>query len=116
MTIRTRLLAVLAVALVVAGCGDSPTSPSRTQTAIQFRLDANSCGSIFGTSTLGFSFFVDGLQVGNASLGINQVSPSFSVQPGSHVASASVTNTTLRWVNLNFSVTTGQTFTYVLLC
>jgi hypothetical protein len=103
-----------AAVLALSACG-GPTAPSNP-TAIQFRLDSNSCGPIFGTNTLTFSFFVEGAQVGNATLGINATSPPFAVAAGSHVASASVTNSSIRWNNLNFSVTTGQTFTYVLLC
>lgn len=112
-----RLFVLIAVLTISAcsGGNSSPTAPSST-TAIQFRLDANSCGSIFGTQTLTFSFFVDGAQVGTATLGINQTSPAFPVAAGQHVASASVTNTGIRWTNLNFNVGAGQTFTYVLLC
>lgn len=111
-------LVVLVLALTVSACGgggSSPTAPSPSS-SVQFRLDANSCGSLFGTQTLAFTFFVDGAQVGTATLGIGSTSPAYSVTVGSHVASASVTNTSIRWQNLNFSVTPGQIFTYVLLC
>ena len=109
-----RLLCALLLATFI-GCGDSPTAPSKVGN-VQFRLDQNSCGPIFGTQTLTFSFFVDGIQVGTSSLGINTTSPAYGVAAGSHLASASVTNSTVRWNNLNFSVSSGQTFTYVLLC
>lgn len=109
---RLMLLALLASA---CGNGGSPTGPSQ-QSSVQFRLDANSCGRLFGTQTATFTFFVDGTQVGIATLGIGITSPAYSVVTGSHVASASVTNTTIRWQNLNFSVDPRQTFTYVLIC
>jgi hypothetical protein len=38
------------------------------------------------------------------------------VNAGAHAASANVANSSVRWQNLNFSVVTGQTFTYLLLC
>ena len=111
---RRLVLGILLATFVACG-GDSSTSPSKV-TAVQFRLDANTCGPIFGSQSLTFTFFVDGVQIGTASLGINITSPPFSVITGSHVASASVTNTTIRWQNLSFSVASGQTFTYILLC
>lgn len=109
----TRWGCLLVLGFFLAGCG-GPMAPS-TPTAVQFRLDANSC-SFFGTQTLTFTFFVDGQQVGTGALGLNSTSASFFVRPGSHTASATVTNTSLRWENLNFSVASGQTFTYLLLC
>jgi len=71
---------------------------------------------VLGSNVVTFTFFVDGVQVGTATLGVGTTSPRYFVQPGSHLASASVTNTTIRWENLNFSVAEGGTFTYVLLC
>jgi hypothetical protein len=114
MRLRSLLLA-LTVAVLGAACGDSPSSPSKNG-SVNFRLDGNSCGSIFGTSTLTFTFFIDGNSAGSASLGIGITSPSYSVLAGSHAASASVANSSVRWQNLNFTVTAGQTFTYILLC
>lgn len=112
------VLAVLAVlTMACGGSASSPLAPTPVvSTTVKFRLDANSCGSIFGTRTLTFSLFVDGAQVGTANLGIGVDSPAYPVIAGSHVGSASVTNTTLRWANLNFAVPTGTAFTYVLLC
>lgn len=110
----------LALTMVACGGGNTPTSPSPTPVSqgafVQFRLDQNTCSRIFGTQTLAFTFFVDGVQVGNATLGIGTTSPPYPVTNGSHVASASVTNTAIRWQNLNFSVDPRQTFTYVLIC
>lgn len=110
-----RLLAVLALVAAGIGCGDNPNSPSDSG-FIQFRLDANSCGPVLGSSLLTFTFFVDGAQVGTDSLSVGLTSRRFAVSEGSHVASASVTNTTVRWQNLNFFVAEDDTFTYVLLC
>lgn len=104
-----------ALLLLSAACGSSPSSPS-SSTSVQFRLDQASCGPVLGVQAFTFSFFVDGLQVGTATLGVGQTSPAFAVAAGSHTASATVTNTTVRWQNLNFTVTKGQPFTYVLLC
>lgn len=115
-----RVMVALFVSLAMlgaAGCGDSPTAPSKpSQSTVIFRLDANSCGQIFGTQTLNFAFFIDGIQVGSANLGIGIPSPGYRVTPGSHVGSASVTNSTIRWENINFSVLAGNTFTYILTC
>lgn len=104
-----------ALILITVGCGDNPNAPSQ-QGQVQFRLDENSCTPVLGSRVVTLTFFVDGLQVGTAALSVGLTSPRFAVAPGSHVASASVTNTTIQWVNLNFSVLAGGTFTYVLLC
>lgn len=115
MRIRAVCVAI-AIAVLSAACGDdSPSSPSRNG-SVSFRLDQNSCTRVFGTSTLSFTFFVDGVSVGTTSLGIGITSPSYTVTPGSHIASASVTNTALRFENLSFSVQAGGTFTYILIC
>ena len=114
-----RILGVLTTMGVLAcsGGGDKVTGPSAPTTgSIVFKLDANSCTPIFGTNTLTFTFFIDGSSVGSAAIGINQQSPSYTVSPGTHVASASVTNSTLRWQNLSATVSAGQTFAYVLSC
>lgn len=110
-----RLLLGLVCAGLLAACNSNPNSPSR-EGSVQFRLDANSCGAAFGNSVYTFTFFVDGTTIGSGNLGIGNTSASFFVIAGSHVASANVANTTVRWVNLNFSVTAGQTFTYILTC
>lgn len=113
---RTIKAILLAFTLAMVGCGgDSPTSPSQAS-FVQFRLDANSCGAVFGSRSLTFTFFVDGNQVGTGSLGIGTTSAQFRVIAGSHVASASVTNTALRWMNLSFTVAPQGTFTYILIC
>jgi hypothetical protein len=115
--VTVRLLSVFVLSIFLVGCGGSnPVAPTASNAAVNFRLDNNSCSGVFGTQTLTFGLFVDGLQVGSANLGINITSPSFTVTPGSHVASANVTNSTLRWNNLNFSVAAGNTFTYILTC
>lgn len=109
-----RLLIGLACALLVA-CSGGPTAPS-TPTAVQFRLDANSCGSTFGTRTVTFSFFIDGTSVGTATLGVGQTSQLFFVGAGSHVAGASVTNTSFGFGNTTITVPAGQTFTVIMPC
>lgn len=95
-------------------CKDT-TAPEHTG-FVRFRLDANSCGPVFGSQTLNFTFFVDGTQVGATSLGVTSTSPSYEVSIGSHLASARVTNTTVQFENLNAIVSEGQTFTYILSC
>jgi hypothetical protein len=108
-------LRVAVAVLFLAGCGDSePAGPSAG--AISFRLDANSCGPIFGTQTLSFTFFIDGTQVGTASLGVNVSSPAYPASVGSHVASARITNTQYQWQNITLTVAAGQTSNYILTC
>lgn len=109
-----RLVIGMACAILMA-CGGNPNSPSK-QGSIVYRLDANSCGPILGTSTLALQYFVDGTQVGSATVGVGQTSPPFAISPTSHVASASVANFNYQWPSLNFTVASGQTFTYVLIC
>ena len=117
-----RLTIIVITLTILIACGDGgtssmPTSPTPPVTTgrVQFRLDQNSC-SFLGTTVLTFSFFVDGVQVGSAPLGLNQTSPPFTVSAASHVASANVTNTTIRWNSVNFNATAGQVFTVVLIC
>lgn len=108
--------ALVCGAVAMAGCtGGNPTAPAPTS-AVQFRLDQNSCGAVFGTRTLTFNFFLDGNAIGSDVLGIGVTSSAYQSTPGAHVASASVTNSTVRWQNLNVTLAPNQTFTYILLC
>lgn len=109
-----KLLLALCVLVLCVGCSN-PNSPSE-RGSVQFRLDSNSCGPIFGNQSLTFTFFVDGVQVGSGSLGIGTMSQPFAVNAGAHTASARVTNSAATWENLNFSVAAKGTFTYLLLC
>lgn len=110
-----RLLVAVALLACVACGKDSPTAPSQSA-SVQFRLDQNSCGPIFGSSTLTFTFFIDGSSVGSFVMGVNQTSPAYPVTAGSHVVSASVPNTTARWNNINITVAAGSIFTAVMTC
>jgi hypothetical protein len=109
------LLVILLSVFALTACSKSPTSPSQSA-FVQFRLDQNSCTNVLGTQVITLSFFVDGILVGTAPVSISTTSPPYSVVAGTHAASANVTNTNIRWDNLNFSVTAKQTFTVVLLC
>lgn len=107
-------IAAVFLAFSVMACSDS-TAPIN-KGFIRFRLDANSCGPIFGTQTLNFTFFIDGATTGSASLGVSNTSPSYQVDVGSHIASASVTNTQYQWQNLTATVNKDATYTYILSC
>lgn len=113
-SVRAALL-LSVVALALPACGKSSTSPSQ-EGLVQFRLDQNTCTNVLGTQVITVSFFIDGVLKGTAQVSVGTVSPTYPVTAGSHVASASLANTSIRWDNLTISVPAKTTFTVVLGC
>jgi hypothetical protein len=112
-----RLLVVALSAILLAcsgGGGSGPTAP--TTGAVVFKLDANTCPPILGTSPISVIFFIDGNTIGTAAVSTTQSSPAYTVSAGSHVLSARVANTTYFWGNTNVTVLAGQTFSAVMPC
>lgn len=113
---RRLILAVWCASALAAACGSSnPAAPSGAS-GVAFRLDANSCGPVFGTSVWTFTFFLDGVQAGTANLSVGSTSPVFPAVTGTHVASARVTNTTATWNSINVQVPSSGSITVVLGC
>lgn len=112
---RLRLCAAILGAVALVACGGNPNSPS-ARTAVQFRVDANTCNTVFAGRTYTIAFFIDGTSAGSAALGTGQTSQPFPISAGSHVFSASVANTGYGWDNRTFTVASGQTFTVVMPC
>jgi hypothetical protein len=104
-------LAVIMLAVLAACGGDSGTQPSPTGTLI-FRLDAQTCT---GTGTL--NFFLDGTNIGTATISAGQ-SQSFANQPaGQHIAGASEARIGgYVWPSATVMIPVNGTYTQVLSC
>lgn len=100
--------ALLLLVAALAGCKDQGPDPLGS---ITFRPDAASC-----TGSALVELFVDGAQVGAATLAAGASSEPFPVAPGSHVVSAFSTTSFTEWDDDAVEVTSNANTTVVLPC
>lgn len=107
----TRCRLVLGLFLGVVACSaDSITGPEKG--AVSFTVDAQSC-----RGSAAIDFFVDGARVGTETLAAGQTSRGYSVDAGSHVVGASVSNAAgFVWPSRTVAVPKNTTFNTVLTC